>query len=279
MLNFGKFRWFLVALMAGIANAANPGVATVPSHAPVTETAMPPEPTSASGEALLARVQESSSAVYDSLLAFVCSEHIERFRSALDGTHERPIDSVHAALSFENGTEQYTSIWQNGQPRSDIPSLSGAWSEGEFGSLLKQTQELLQVEHVVFLGREVLDGDPVAAYAFDTAADNSPWELAVDAHVYRLAFHSEVYVSLTTEHIVRIARAAVGIPPQIGISKIDWSVSLKPVALNGSEWWLPSSATYSVSYATRNRREWNRILFDGYRRYGSTAELRFDNPR
>ena len=252
--------------------AADPGL-SIPDH-----TQAVPSAASAEDVRLLERVQASSMSVYDALQSFICNERIERFRSAVDGTRERPIDTIRAALSFENGSEHYTSILQNERVRSDISSVPGAWSEGEFGSLLKQTQELLRVEHVSYLRDIQFEGEALAVYSFDTPAQDSPWDLAVESHTYSLPFHTEVYISRATERIVSISRSAMNVPSDVGISGIEWAVFLKPVAMNGSEWWLPASATYSVAYAGKNRRESNRIVFDDYHRYGATAELRFDKP-
>lgn len=69
-------------------------------------------------------------------------------------------------------------------------------------------------------------------------------------------------------------------PPQIlpllAVSpRLDRSVTLRQTRLQGSDWTLPASAEYGVSYAEKNRRELNRITFDHYRRYGSEVAVRF----
>jgi hypothetical protein len=233
---------------------------------------------SAEDRDLLQRVNEVSESTYSALQSFVCDEKIERFGGTADSGRQWPIDGIRAALSFENGVEHYGNIRQNEQERADLTSLSGAWSEGEFGTLLRQTGQLLRVEPVTFVRPAEIGGVAAAVYAFDVSEADSPWQLMVEAHVYRLAFHTEFWVSQMSGQILRVARTAPLPAANTGIASIEWSVSLRPVKLNGVEWLLPASAEYAVTYAHKNRREWNTMSFENYRRYGSQVALRFDLP-
>jgi hypothetical protein len=158
-----------------------------------------------------------------------------------------------------------------------MASLSGAWSEGEFGSLVRQTNQLLGAEVVSYLVTNTPDGIQVARYAFDVEENESPWQLIVASGEYRLPFETEIWVSSATGQIVRISRRSLSLPAATGITEIVWSVMLQPTRLQGSDWILPSGAEYYVSYAQKSRREWNRITFDHYRRYGAEVALRFGN--
>jgi hypothetical protein len=225
---------------------------------------------------LLQRVNDSSENTYSALRSFVCDEKIDRFGGTADGGRQWSIDGITTALSFENGVEHYGDIRQNAQQRSDMTGLSGAWSEGEFGTLLRQTGQLLKAEPVTFQRYAEIDGVAAAVYAFDVSEGDSPWELMVEAHDYRLAFHTEFWVSRMSGQILRVVRTAPQVAANAGIASIQWSVSLRPVKLNGVEWLLPASAEYAVTYAHKNRREWNHMVFQNYRRYGSQVALRFD---
>jgi hypothetical protein len=226
-------------------------------------------------QALISRVNETSANIYNNLKSFVCDERIERVRSALNGERERPIDVVTASLSFESGSEEYRNIRQNAVARESMSSIAGAWSEGEFGSLLLQTGQLLRSQPITDLGEADENGEKVAIYAFEVGANDSPWQLVIESNSYRVAFRTEIWVSAATGQILRIARRTLTLPAAIRISAIDWSVTLRQTRLQGSDWTLPASAEYGVSYAEKNRRELNRITFDHYRRYGSEVAVRF----
>jgi len=224
---------------------------------------------------LLAKVRVVNDELYSSLQSFVCNEQMQRFEGSLDGDSARHIDTVSTKVSFENGVEHYTDIFQNQQQRASISSVPGAWSEGEFGTLLQQTQILLNVGPVSFRKYTEVNGTPAALYAVNISEQNSPWDLEVERRHYRIPFRTDVWVSRTTGEILKIERVSTTIPRRVGISEIRWGVTLKAVKLDEKTWLLPATGSYAVLYRSTGRREWNEMSFSEYRRYGSEVALRF----
>ncbi len=232
---------------------------------------------SISGRAgLLGRASLANELLYSDLQNFVCNERIERYRGPLSGAAGRRIDTVTSKVSFENGTERYTDIRQNDTSRPSLSSLYGAWSEGEFGTLLRQTQALLESETALSSEEAQLNGASAIVYRLEISEQDSPWDLEVESRHYRIPFRTDVWVSQRSGQILRIERTSIGIPLEVGISEIRWSVSLENVDLNGKNWLLPTRGEYSVFYGQAQRREWNVLSFSGYRRYGSEATLSFE---
>ena len=188
----------------------------------------------------------------------------------MNGQTAHALDTVTEKLSFERGVEQYTNVKQN-----RMSSLEGAWSEGEFGTLLLQTQQLLSTQKVGFESFAELKGEQ-AVYHFDVAEDESPWDLNVANRHYRLPFKTTVWISVNTVEILRIERATSAIAPETHISGIQWGITLDHVALNGKAWLLPATGTYAVMYGESRHREWNQISFTEYKRYGAEASLKFE---
>ena len=224
---------------------------------------------------LLARVRVANQELYSSLQSFVCHEQMQRFTGPLNGSNGQHLDTVTTKVSFENGIEHYTDILQDNRPRTHIASVSGAWSEGEFGTLLQQTQILLETQAVLFRTYTDVDGMPAAIFGVDIAEQNSPWDLEVEHRHYRIPFRTDVWVSRATGQILKIERVASAIPPRVGISEIRWGVRLETVRLDEKSWLLPKTGSYAVLYRATGRREWNELTFSEYRRYGSEVALRF----
>lgn len=224
---------------------------------------------------LLARAQLQNELLYTDLQSFVCSEQMERYQGRLNGENPRQIDTVNAQVSFENGVENYTDIHQNNRQRMSLSNLSGAWSEGEFGTLLRQTRALLATQPVSLQTNADLNGVPVALYSFEVSGQDSPWDLSVKSLQFRVPFRTQVWVSKSSGQILKIARASTAIPPDSGISEIQWSVVLKPVQMDGKTWLLPNTGEYSVLYERSNHREWNVINFSDYHRYASRSVIHF----
>jgi hypothetical protein len=237
----------------------------------------PSELTPVSGEGSLAQVRLANELLYSDLQSFVCNERIDRYRGALGGVEGRRIDTVLTKVSFENGVEHYTDIRQNNRSLARISSISGAWSEGEFGTLLRQTQALLGSQLVLFQATTELNGVAAILYRFEVSEQDSPWDLEVEVSHYHLPFRTDVWVSQSSGQILKIERISTAIPSETRISEVRWSVSLDMVELNGKNWLLPSAGEYEVRYEESNRREWNLMSFSDYRRYGSEVALRFES--
>jgi len=227
----------------------------------------------------LERIRAANEQLYNDLESFVCKEQMTRYQGSLSGDKAHQIDTVSARVSFENGTERYTDIRQNRQPRSSISGVTGAWSEGEFGTLLRQTQMLLTTQPVTFLRDSHLADTPTSVYTFEVSEQDSPWDLQVGGRHYRVPFRTEVSVSQSSGQILEIERTSTDVPPQTHISEMRWSISLAPVDLNGHTWLLPQSGEYAVLYEESGRREWNLLSFSDYHRYGSEVAVQFGDVR
>ncbi|MBV9303020.1 MAG: hypothetical protein JOY62_09095 [Acidobacteriaceae bacterium] len=222
------------------------------------------------------QIRAVNESLYTDLQNFVCRETVERFKGPLGAVTGQQIDTITAKVSFENGVEHYEQIRQDNRARSRMSSIEGAWSEGEYGTLLRQTQALLGTQTLRFEAASEFEGVPAAIYRFDVSEQDSPWDLEVDAQHYRVPFRTDVWVSKSLAQILKIERTSTAIPFDTQISEIRWSVTLEPVELNGKRWLLPNTGDYSVSYEALNRREWNRMSFSDYHRYGSEVALTFD---
>jgi len=251
--------------------ARAPGIAQSDNSLPIA----PPFVENSTPGDLLARAQVQNELLYTDLQSFVCNEQMDRYQSHLNGDGAHRIDTVDARVSFENGVENYTDIRQNNRERTNLSSIPGAWSEGEFGTLLRQTRALLATQHVSLQTDTELNGTPAALYSIDVSGQDSPWELTVNSRQFRVPFQTRVWVAKTTGRILKIGRASTAMPPTSGISEIEWSVMLKLVDVDGKTWLLPTTGEYSVLYQHSNHREWNMISFSDYHRYTSRSVIHF----
>ncbi len=258
-------------MQAGLRGVRSPGASEA-------ENGLPVAPAFSENQApgdLLARAQLENELVYTDLKSFICNEEMERYQAHLNGQNPHRIDTVYAKLSFENGVENYTDVRENNRDRPSLSSIPGAWSEGEFGTLLRQTRALLATQPISQQMETTLNGAPAMIYSFQVPGQDSPWDLTVSSQQYRVPFETKVWVSKSSGEILQIARTSTAIPPDSGISEIQWSVALKPVDLDGKAYLLPSTGEYSVLYARTNHREWNVINFSDYHRYTSRSVIHF----
>lgn len=224
----------------------------------------------------LAGIVGANDGLYSSLKSFVCTERIERFAGRKRGESGRHVDTLTAQVSFENGQEHYSEVKRDGQRLAGLSSVAGAWSEGEFGTLLRQTEDFLRRKSVQLDGDGELLGMAVSRVHFDTTERDSPWDLEVAGRHYRVPFRAQVWIENASGEILKITRTSTGAIGDTRIAALEWSVTLAPVDLNGRNWLLPKQGEYVVEYAGTRRREWNELSFSDYHRYGSEVALRFD---
>lgn len=240
-----------------------------PSETPAAITANQPAD-------LVDRVIASASQVYENLTNFVCREDIERYKGSGRNSMGRKLDVITSTVSYDRDAEHYTEIFQNNKPLNRIRGLSGAWSEGEYGTLLGETLKALQSRKMGPAFSTTLDGAPAVVYSFDYSTADSPWEIEVAGRHYFLPFRGQLWASPATGEVLRVDRIATVVPEQTGIAGVNWSVSFGSQSADKRTFWLPTKAVYSVAYLDGGRREWNLIAFSRYRRYGSDVVVRFE---
>jgi hypothetical protein len=267
-----KMTWMAVLLFFWTSAATVSAASS--QHTPARPIGVAPKPLTDVQILELARsVNQNTPAL---LKSFVCEEQISRFFGQLHGPQALSLDKVTAKISYERGIEDYSDIYQNGERRPSLSSLSGAWSQGEFGTLLLQTQKLLTTEHVHFEDFAQVEGQEAALFRFDVASEDSPWDFVVAGKHYSLAFRTYLWVDVKTGEILKIERKSFNMAPETKINEIQWNIELKHMDLTGQVWLLPSNGVYSVSYAESQHREWNQFSFTGYRKYGAEAAIRFE---
>lgn len=215
---------------------------------------------------ILGRLRASTEQTYVDLTHFVCKERIERYRGEARNPHGHKIDVIMSQVIYDHDSEQYTDLRQNGKPLSRIDALSGAWSHGEYGTVLRETINGLNSRAVNFVSFSVLGGKRAAVYTFDYGVSDSPWDILVAGTHYKMPFHCQIWASVTTGALLRIERITHDVPSLIGISAVNWAVEFGSISVNGKVLWLPHRAIYSVSYPNCDCHYWNQIQFSEYRR-------------
>jgi len=224
---------------------------------------------------LLARAKENTAAMASDLVNFICRERIERFRAPHGESIGKPIDVITSNVSFEDGQERYTEVFQNNKARRSIASVSGAWSEGEYATFLNETRKVLDSGALKLQSVSSLNGVPAGLFSFEFNESNSPWDLQIASRHYPVGFLFEMWVGLDSGEILRVSRSSTSISPQSLIAEVDWLVNFDRFDLDGKTFMLPKDGLYSVTYLTSAKHEWNVLAFSDYHRFGSEVAVHF----
>jgi hypothetical protein len=228
------------------------------------------------GGSFLVNAKQVNRALYDSLGSFVCQERIDRYTKRGHGIRAGHRDTITATLSVQDGTEQYSNLRRKGRQLRKFSELGGAWSEGEFVTMLKHTEQVLATQSVTLEGEEEVQGKAAAVYDFFTPAADSQCILWIDGQQYIVPLLTRVWIAEDSSEILRISRTSTQLPEALGIAQVRWNVSLNKVNLNGRQWLLPTTAEYLLDYLDSKHNEWNVINFSDYHRYSAETFIHFE---
>lgn len=218
----------------------------------------------------------AANSVDSDLRQFVCDERVERYRGHITGS-SRHLDTLTARVSFENGIEHYSTVRRNRRPIPELSRLSGAWSVGEFGTLLRESADLLRRKTPSTVQSAQWNGQSVRLLTFDVPVQESFWQLTPETGVARpVPYRASIWISQDDGKILRVSRCADRLPAAFGIAQLSWSVNLQTAEISGLLALVPVTAEYTVTYSSVNRRESNLISFGNYRRYGAESSIAFE---
>jgi hypothetical protein len=96
----------------------------------------PPPPPVNPRQAFVEKARTVASTFVEGLPNYVCQEMTTRYASETRVPSWNVIDVVSAEVVYESGKESYRNLTINGKPTKKPPEESGAWSTGEFGTIL-----------------------------------------------------------------------------------------------------------------------------------------------
>jgi hypothetical protein len=204
----------------------------------------------------------------------ICHERIARFSKTRGKV--RQLDVVDADIEMAGGVERYSSIRSGRKAYPAVNNLSGAWSYGEFSTILDVTSKEL-ARQTVSRSKSFVDEIAAELFTFQNAESAGKWNLTVASRTYAMPFTGRVWVSQATGDILRIEWQASNLPEETGLSKLVWRVDFRRDQVAGQDYFIPYRAFYSVAYrGPGDREDFNMTHFSQFQRYGSEIALRFD---
>jgi hypothetical protein len=208
---------------------------------------------------------------------FICQEMMSRFRSTTPLSGWQPLDMLTADLMFENGKEQYQKLAIDGKAvRRRMDQVRGAWSTGEFGSVLAQLFSPAKAAEF----RRVPDGSRndtsgAALYEFDVPRDRSQWMISVGDRGAMPHYRGSLRIEPDTGRVERIEMEACDLPAWFPANRVESTIDYQAVAIGTQEYFLPVHSEMLMCFRGENYCVRNAIAFANYRRYGSESRIQF----
>ena len=259
--------------------------AAKPVVAPLPPKPIPP-PTSIEQAAILDDVRDYALGYSKNLPDFICTEVTRRLAAAAPGTrnggpatdspHWQSIDTLTLSLSYFNQQEDYKLILHNSAPvtNSDMRSVGGSQSFGDFGSMLKQIFEPRSEARFEWDHWGTLRGQRVMEFSYKIERSLSEYHLIVEKQDIITGYHGIVAVDPNTHVVLRVSVIADNIPPDFPLRSAEDILDYDYQDISGHTFLLPLKATVTGSmgdYLTRNDKE-----FRIYRKYSADAVIKYD---
>ncbi len=202
----------------------------------------------------------------------VMHKEVTRFSSA--GGRTRRLDEFDASVEMADGVDHFEWLRHNGRPWSGAERMPGAWSFGEFATVLRISREALDNPSVRLVPADDAD-EPAVTAAFHYPASSARWFVSVGSHVYWLDFQGAIRISTATGEVQGISWISAAPARESGIRQVERTVRFARADVGGETWLLPEYAEYRVVHSG-SRVEWNAARFNDAARYRSLVTVKFE---
>ncbi|HUN90242.1 MAG TPA: hypothetical protein VMU28_15690 [Terriglobales bacterium] len=172
---------------------------------------------------------------------FVCEEYMARYRQ--QGSDKVLIDIVSAEVVYSNGKETYRNVKVNSRPTAKgMMELGGAWSTGEFASMLLDLFSTPTDAQFRLGGSSSISGYKAQVYDFRVQRENSHWNVEAESQALRPAYEGSVWVDPATARVLRVEMQALKLPSDFPMATVETAVDYSSVRIGETSSLLPVHA-------------------------------------
>jgi hypothetical protein len=217
----------------------------------------------------------------ETLPAYVCQEVMSRFQSETRPANWHALDVVTTNLVYENGKEDYRDVAINGKKiNKSIEETGGAWSTGEFGTVLVDLFSPATATDFVYQRESRIAGISAKLYDFRVNRENSHWTIHMGSQSYNPPYKGSVWIDPQTARVLRIEMEAFGFPGSFPIDHVESATDYQYIRLgDAKQYLLPVHAeTLSCERGT-DMCSRNTIDFRNYHKYTGESSITFGAPK
>jgi hypothetical protein len=209
---------------------------------------------------------------------FLCNETVERFEDLGKGSWNKK-DILGVKLSYLDHAEDYHLITLNGHPTTQsFQSMRGAWSQGEFGSLMLGIFDLKSHTRFTWDHWTHLRKRATQVYSYRVQTTDSHYKLSfgmgpIPDEVV-VGEEGLVYLDGETNDIVRLTDRAADIPVDFPVRQAMRVLDYASQDVGGKQYVLPLRA--EVRMGTGYIHTKNEVTFSGFRKFQGESTITFD---
>ncbi len=266
-----------------------PASRAVADSSPATGTARPAAETVAQRQpaelpnprmALVEKARDVAASFLEGLPNYVCQELTTRYVSETREPSWNVIDVIGAEVVYDQGKESYRNLTINGKPSKKPPEESGAWSTGEFGTILAEVYSPGTAAKFRYAEEDTIAHRPSSVYDFTVERQRSSWKVSVPGQYIMPAYKGSVWVDKDGAHTLRIEMQAREIPEGFPRVSVETAVDYDYVTLGTAEkFLLPVHAEVLSCSRGSNECERNVIEFRNYHKFTGESTIKFNDQK
>ena len=225
---------------------------------------------------IVEKAKQATVSFTEKLPNYVCKEFMARYESTRQPADWQALDVVSTDIIYEAGKESYRNIAVNGKPfQKGMEQMSGAWSTGEFGTMLLDLFAPWTAAEFRLRRRATVAGVETRVYDFEVDRQHSHWHVLVASQSMMPAYKGSVWIEPATGKVLRLEMRARALPEKFPVDTVESAVDYDSVMIGGKKFLLPVHAeTLACERGTSNCSR-NAIDFRNYHKFESNSDITF----
>ena len=228
----------------------------------------------------IAKARDVAATFLEGLPNYVCQEQVTRYVSETRVPSWNVIDVVSGDMVWEEGKESYRNITINGKASKKPPEESGAWSTGEFGTILAALFNPGTDANFKYVEDATIARMPASVYDYTVERLRSAWTIHTTGQYIVSSYKGSVWIDKQSAHALRIEMQARNIPGEFPLVTVETAVDYDYVTLGTPEkFLLPVHAEILNCDRGSNQCERNVIEFRNYHKFTGESTIKFGDDK
>ena len=262
----------------------SPAPSARPAQSPASvASAAPPPPRPAprlpvaSSDDIIDAARDAADKLLEGLPDFMAQQNTTRYYSTTFPAQWRVQDVVTADVVSVGGKEEYRNIRVDGKPTSRPIEKTGAWSTGEFQTVLESLLSPYTAAVFRKSADDTLAGRAAYTYNFRVAQENSNWDIyAPDGSKTTPAYTGTVWIDKQTHNVVRIEQESGPMPASFAFDKVESALEYSFIRIDAKNYPLPIHSEVLTCQRGASNCTKNEINFQNYRKFTADSTITFD---
>jgi hypothetical protein len=248
---------------------------------PATRRPRQPEAPAVHHDPVIEKARDKAGEFTETLPSYVCQEFMARFVNTSHTVNWQPQDVVSTEVVYDQGKESYRNVAVNGKPvKKNIEQLGGAWSTGEFGTVLIDLLSPTTAADFRYRRESASSGKTAMVYDFTVQQPNSHWNIVSGSQNYRPAYKGTVWIDKRTYRVLRIEMQASHMPGDFPLDKVESATDYDYIRLGDmKDYLMPVHAETLSCQRGTNLCALNKIDFRNYHKYAGESEITFGSEK